>query len=296
MKLSPRAPAEGINTPQERRSKTIVGLLAGAIVVVGLFFYIVTGVVDMVVEHLDPETEKSLFEAHVPDMLEAFADGGFDEAAEAAIAPLFERVVAAGPTLPYDFTLRVSCQRAPNAMALPGGAIVVTAGLLDVLETEEELAFVLGHELGHFVHRDHLRGMGRGLALQLVMGMMFLTTGMDPTVALQVAIEALSSAHSRGQEVLADGVGLDVLGVISPQDVSGAERALHALTTALGEGGLDQVDFLRSHPVGAVRLEALNASIIDKALRSTRMEGTPLPAALKGACQEAQPQDPESTP
>ena len=45
-----------------------------------------------------------------------------------------------------------------NAVALPGGNIVVFAGLLKEIKSENELAMILGHELGHFAHRDHLRG------------------------------------------------------------------------------------------------------------------------------------------
>ena len=42
-------------------------------------------------------------------------------------------------------------------------------GLLENVESENELAFVLGHELGHFRNRDHLRGLGRGIAFSLVL-------------------------------------------------------------------------------------------------------------------------------
>jgi Zn-dependent protease with chaperone function len=52
-----------------------------------------------------------------------------------------------------------------NAMALPGGNIVVFSALIKETGSENELAFVLAHELGHFANRDHLRGLGRRLLL-----------------------------------------------------------------------------------------------------------------------------------
>jgi Zn-dependent protease with chaperone function len=177
----------------------------------------------------------------------------------------------------------------PNALAVPGGAIVVTAGLLRILETEEELAFVLGHELGHFVGRDHLRGMGRAAALQLAFGMMFLTTGIDPTVAIQIAMEAFSSAHSREQEVKADEIGAQVLATLHAGDISAAHRALNALHTALDSGALDQVDFLRSHPVGEVRRERLDALIADRGWHELKQRGTPLAPAMRAACMTETP-------
>ena len=44
-----------------------------------------------------------------------------------------------------------------NAVALPNGDIVVFSGLLRECKSENELAMVLGHELGHFEHRDRHR-------------------------------------------------------------------------------------------------------------------------------------------
>jgi len=285
MKLTPREPVDGINTPPDPTFRNIVALVVGAVLVVGVFFLFVSAVVDAVVDHLDPETEREVFEGLVPTMLESFGDLGWDEGAEEALAPLFERVRGAAPELSYAFTVRVSCHEEPNALALPGGAIVVTAGLLRVLETEEELAFVLGHELGHFVGRDHLRGIGRAAALQLAFGMMFLTTGIDPTVAIQIALEAFSSAHSREQEVAADELGAQVLATLADGDVSGAQRALNALDAAQDQGALEQIEFLRSHPGGAVRREALKGLITARGWRELKGRGTPLDPVLKSACQ-----------
>jgi beta-barrel assembly-enhancing protease len=299
MKLSPRAPAEGINTPSDNTFKVISGLIIGAIFIVGVFFVVISAVVDFVVDQLDPATEVALFDDMVPAMLEAFGEEGFDEAAEAVIAPIFERVRASGPDLPYDFTVRVACERSPNALALPGGGVIVTSGLLNIIDTEEELIFILGHELGHFVHRDHLRGMGRSVALQLAMGGMLVTTGIDPTIGLQLALEAMSSAHSREQEIAADETGLKVLHSLHPEDVSGAKRALNGLHEKLERGSLDSLDFWRSHPLGPKRIEALSARIQSEGLTHAKLRGTPLPEALQRACSRGrsndQPEVPHST-
>ena len=46
---------------------------------------------------------------------------------------------------------------------------MVSTGLLEQTASENELAFVVGHEIGHFRNRDHLRGLGRGVAFGLVL-------------------------------------------------------------------------------------------------------------------------------
>lgn len=58
------------------------------------------------------------------------------------------------PTLPWRFAAVASDQ--VNAFAVPGGAVLVTSGMLRLLANEAELACVLGHEIGHVVRKHHL--------------------------------------------------------------------------------------------------------------------------------------------
>ncbi len=66
--------------------------------------------------------------------------------------------------LPYEFV--VLNNSVPNAWALPGGKIAINRGLLTELESESELAAVLGHEVVHAAARHTARQMSRGMLLQ----------------------------------------------------------------------------------------------------------------------------------
>ncbi|MCK5913863.1 MAG: M48 family metalloprotease, partial [Desulfuromusa sp.] len=66
--------------------------------------------------------------------------------------------------LPYEFN--VINDSTPNAWALPGGKIVINRGLLVELNSEAELAAVLGHEIVHAAARHGAKGMERGMLLQ----------------------------------------------------------------------------------------------------------------------------------
>lgn len=66
--------------------------------------------------------------------------------------------------LPYEF--HVLNNSVPNAWALPGGKIVLNRGLLTELDSEAELAAVLGHEITHAAARHTARSMSRGMLLQ----------------------------------------------------------------------------------------------------------------------------------
>lgn len=66
--------------------------------------------------------------------------------------------------LPYEFV--VLNNSVPNAWALPGGKVAINRGLLTELESEAELAAVLGHEVVHAAARHTARQMSRGMLLQ----------------------------------------------------------------------------------------------------------------------------------
>jgi Zn-dependent protease with chaperone function len=123
--------------------------------------------------------------------------------ARATLARLAAHPEVAGVT----YQLIVVDSPAPNAFAMPGGTIGVTTGLLLAIDDEAALAFVLGHELGHFKHRDHLRAFirdaGRGTAIAVIFG------GANSLVTRADAW--LSLGYSRNQEHAADRFGLDLV-------------------------------------------------------------------------------------
>ncbi len=76
-----------------------------------------------------------------------------------------QRLVAVSDRkLPYEFT--VLNNSVPNAWALPGGKIAINRGLLTELQSEAELAAVLGHEIVHAAAKHSVQGIQRGILLQ----------------------------------------------------------------------------------------------------------------------------------
>ena len=74
-------------------------------------------------------------------------------------------VASSRPELPYEFTVINSSE--PNAWAMPGGKIGVTRGLLVQLESEDELAAVLGHQIAHAAARHGTKVLERNAAKRL---------------------------------------------------------------------------------------------------------------------------------
>ena len=153
---------------------------------------------------------------------------------------------------PYEFRVEIDDSQIANAMALPGGLIIVTEGLLDQVESENELAFVLGHELGHFRNRDHLRALGRGLVLALFFSV---TTGSDVSgLSIKVTDVALRG-FSRGQESEADEFGLALV-YTHYGHVDEAWRLFERWDEE-DDSLLDVVPYLSTHPATDNRIEDL---------------------------------------
>ena len=162
--------------------------------------------------------------------------------------------LTAEPGVPgYNFELVVLPGDEPNAFAIPGGTIGVTRGLLDLLKDDDiALAFVLGHELGHFAHRDQLRGLGRQIGRALLWSLLFGDGGGD--ILSDQLPTLLDLRHSRAAEAAADRHGLRlVLGTYGTAE--GADR-LFSWLEAQGASPRWAAMFA-THPTPADRIQAL---------------------------------------
>jgi Zn-dependent protease with chaperone function len=160
-----------------------------------------------------------------------------------------------------------------NALAIPGDRIIIYGGLLEQTESENELMMVLGHELGHFAHRDHLQRLGRGIVLQLVLAGFFGDVGSLSSIAISAAETISNARFSQTQEYQADDFGLYLLQQTYGH-VAGATDFFERLNQLQG---LD-IDFLSTHPSSRKRVNRLQDEIMEERYRVG--ERSPLPAIL----------------
>ena len=73
---------------------------------------------------------------------------------------------------PYEIEILVVDSRVVNAMALPGGLIILYVPLIRLTEFPEELAAIMAHEIGHVAHRDPLRKLIRQMGISAVIGLL----------------------------------------------------------------------------------------------------------------------------
>ncbi len=178
--------------------------------------------------------------------------------------------------LPWTFTVLDSADI--NAFALPGGYVYVTRGIMAYLESEAELAGVIGHEIGHVTARHGAqratRGQtaGFGVIAATVLGAVLESQGLGGATDLasqasQAAAAGYIASYSREQELQADQLGaeylarnqydpnnmVEVIGVLKSQEQFAADTARAQGQAVAGERN----SWLASHPSNDQRLQEI---------------------------------------
>ena len=161
--------------------------------------------------------------------------------------------------------VRVFDEDEPNAFALPGGKIGVYKGLLDVAESQDQLAAVIGHEIGHVLAQHGNERMsselavGAGLALAEVL-MTRGDSGSDQG-RFSMALLGLGAQvgillpYSRSHESEADRIGLDLMAKAGFDPTASVELWRNMARS----GGGQPPEFLSTHPGHETRIEGLQA-------------------------------------
>jgi predicted Zn-dependent protease len=126
-----------------------------------------------------------------------------------ALDVISKRLLAAVPDQPYDFRIYVHPSKMVNAMALPGGTIIVFQGLINVTDSPEELAGVLAHEFQHVLKRHSTRGIIRSEAINILAIMISGDSMMNVILQAGGMVEFLS--FSRKLETQADSEGMKMM-------------------------------------------------------------------------------------
>jgi predicted Zn-dependent protease len=174
-----------------------------------------------------------------------------------------------GTEVPEDFGLQVhySDSEQMNAYATLGGHIVINRGLLSAVQSENGLAMVLGHEIGHLLHRDPMLAMGRATvtasALALLGG--FSQTSVANTL-FSISADSLMLGFSREQERAADMFSLGLLQRYYGHQGGADEFFKRIKATQRDSPASDLiVEFFSTHPDLEERIEQLQEASEDSA-------------------------------
>jgi predicted Zn-dependent protease len=171
-----------------------------------------------------------------------------------------------------DYRVLYINQPTVNAIAIPGDVVVIFQGLLENVESENELMMILGHELGHFIHRDHLKRLGRTLVIRLALSTLF--GNLDWLNNASTWFIAISnSRYSQSQETQADRFGLTLL-----YQTYGHVAGATDFFSRLSQDSHRNWDFLATHPAPQKRVQTLEEEIETQGY--PLLEKQPLPSPL----------------
>lgn len=236
-------------------------IAVGFVVVIASCNFILSALFDLAADRIDPSVEAKIGEYYIKEKKKEL-DTSSDS---------YKRIVRIGRSLvakvgktPYHFTFYVQKTPDVNAFALPGGYVMVNQGLIDKASSDDEIAGVLGHEIGHVIHRDGIRKIVHGLGVTTCIA---IVAGLAGDYSMQIA-QALvvgrffeGQSFTRAQEASCDIFGAD-LTVASGYDGEGMVKFFEKLKSE-GVGGVDNkvVELLSDHPLDSDRVKAIKAEI-----------------------------------
>ena len=259
-------PNPNISSTPPWRAFLVLG--AGFLVVLALVWFGLGAVAGAVAKRLPDGFEARLAALTPVEALQS--DRPEDRAARDHLQGIVDAMAAQLPTRDFEYRVIVVDDDLVNAAAIPGGSILVFRGLLDAVESENELAMVLGHELAHHVHRDPLERLGRSLvvavALDAILG------GNRGLRALgELSVEGAGLRMSRGDEREADELGLELL-VGTYGHAGGSTDFFSRLAGAEGDA---TVDWLRTHPLSRDRVDRIARTAAERGYRFDPVEALP---------------------
>lgn len=167
--------------------------------------------------------------------------------------------VSERPNLRFTFGILEATEY--NAYALPGGYIFITRPLLEMMESDAELAAVLAHESAHITHIHAVKGYERQVALTVAGVFLAVATGdMDSYDFIQAIGNIITEGYSKDQEYDADATGLRYIARAGYEP-----EAMLSLLTKLKDleyrltGG--RRGYSRTHPATESRIRQVEAQL-----------------------------------
>jgi predicted Zn-dependent protease len=286
MKYIPKEIPEGINV-SSRHPLLNFAYLVGTVVLASILIFVVLGfIASFLATRVSPETESKMADMLVLPLDKEMRDEKRAQYLENLLSRLMflrskninleNSLSISGETTRLPLKVHLINSEVINAAITIGGHVLIHTALLETIESENELALVLAHELGHFQARDPLKSLGRPLVFMVVstaIGLsLFKSNGLPDIISLTFELTNLS--YSRAQERAADLYGF--YRVVNHYGHGGYSLDFFK---RLNEGNSLISKYFVSHPLSQERIDYLKNEAVKK---GWKMEGekTPLPQWL----------------
>lgn len=211
---------------------------------------------------MSPQDEIVLGQQSAPQMAQQYGGLHPDDNAQDIIDQIGYHIVknSDAKNAPYQFDFHVLYdENTVNAFALPGGQIFITAGLLKRLQNEDQIAGVLGHEIGHVVGRHSAEHIEKQNLTQGLVGAASVAGGdIGSAQMAQMVGNLINMKYGRSDELESDDLGVKFM-IQSGYD----PKALMGVMKILDEasGGQRVPEFQSTHPSPENRIQQIQEAI-----------------------------------
>lgn len=244
------------------KGRLIIGVVIALVAVVSYFMKgdenPVTGEKQRVSLSVDEEIRLGIQSA--PEMIREFGGEHRDSKLQAYVDRVGGKLVQsteAGKS-PYRFEFHLLADaNTVNAFALPGGQIFITYALLSRLKNEDQLAGVLGHEIGHVINRHSAEHIAKQELTKGLIQATDIATG-DPSMISRFIGNMVNMKYGREDELESDDYGVKYM-IDAGYDPEAMIDVMKILKDASGGG--NQPEFMSTHPSPDNRIEKLKEVI-----------------------------------
>lgn len=211
---------------------------------------------------LTTQQEIALGLQSAPQMIQQHGGHSRNQAARLQVSEVGNRLVknsiAANSPWQFEFHL-LADPNTVNAFALPGGQIFITEALYRRLETEGQLAGVLGHEIGHVIERHSAQRVAKQQLTEGILGAVVAGSGSYDTARMgQVVGQFINMQYGRDDELESDIWGINMMcnSGYDPHSLKGVMKILGDAS-----GGNAPPEFMSTHPNPNNRINKIDQTI-----------------------------------
>lgn len=191
-----------------------------------------------------------------------------DEAKTRYIRKVTARLVSELDKQLFDYEIHLVPDMTPNAFALPGGHLFITTGLIPILESEDELACIIGHEIIHSNNRHTIKQMKKSILPKLLevpgnlIGVMNKDLGDFLTAPVETSNKLLFASYGRSFETEADDQGTQ-LAASAGYDPEAMISVLNRMSKSIeaATGNAEEKSYFNDHPYTPDRAKSIEKTI-----------------------------------
>ena len=186
-----------------------------------------------------------------------------DPAYTSRVSRVAPKIIRAAGGNPAEWEVQVFASDRLNAFALPGGKIGFYTGILDLMENDDQIAAVMGHEVAHVELQHSMQRAGRSNQIAALGGAASIAAGQTANPNLWMGVFGIGAnvgsalPFSRSHETEADKKGLRYMAAAGYNP----NEAVRFWERMSAENSGAQPEFLSTHPSGATRIQDLKNEI-----------------------------------